>query len=559
MEINISIGDKEWRQRFFRYLNSFCEPSSPALTEISYELKHTSIKKERALSCLQDLIDFSPMPHQISAAEKVLFEMDSRAILADEVGLGKTIEAGLIIKELLCRKMVKKVLILVPSSLAGQWQKELWRFTLPSIIHRGKKEWRQSPITIASIDLVKREPFRSEFQKEAFDLLLVDEAHKLSNPKTLNHQFVASLKSSYRIFLTATPVQNKTEDLYHLSKLLHPSLFESKKDFKELIACDDKELLKKKMDRLMIRSRRNETDVKWTKRKISVLWIDQLPYEKSLYQAVENEYMRMQKENLHSFSHLALLRQGCSSSISLLKALRGEKHDDFCKSINVNLNITPDELITAKAQMILKIVKEHKDKVLIFTQYRATQLYLHWFLKQNGISSVLFRGGFKKGKKQWMTDLFRDQAEVMVATEAGSEGLNLQFCHCLIHADLPWNPMKLEQRTGRVHRIGQSNDVNIYYLLNKNTIEERIWRLLKDKMVLFETIVGEHDHLLSGTTEKDLDRYLNDAILHSRSEKEMKLKLDHLESVLKKPHHKIPQPDQSVGTGTEGLTEKEEF
>ena len=165
----------------------------------------------------------------------------------------------------------------------------------------------------------------------------------------------------------------------------------------------------------------------------------------------------------------------------------------------------------------------------MFTQYRATQLYLSWFLKEHQITSVPFRGGFKKGKKQWMTDLFREKAQVLIATEAGSEGLNLQFCRYMIHADIPWNPMKLEQRIGRIHRIGQQKDVEVIYLLNRNTIEERIWKVLQEKVSLFRYIIGEHDDLLSSTTTNEMNRYLKDAFLNSRSEKEMRLKLNQLE------------------------------
>ncbi len=128
--------------------------------------------------------------------------------------------------------------------------------------------------------------------------------------------------------------------------------------------------------------------------------------------------------------------------------------------------------------------------MIIFTEYRATQLYLQWFLKQHGISSVPFRGGFKRGKKDWMRELFQKHAQVLIATEAGGEGINLQFCHHVINFDLPWNPMRLEQRIGRVHRLGQTEDVHIYNFATKDTVEEHILKLLYEKINLFERVIG---------------------------------------------------------------------
>lgn len=532
MNHSLHFQDEAWPTQFLSWLQSPQQSFHPHLLSHSMMVrKQQHLHAENTLSCLNELTHLTLHPHQIQAATKVVFEMGGRALLADEVGLGKTIEAGLILKEYISRGHVKTVLILVPASLGGQWQQELSKhFGLNSIVHKGKKEWRQSPITIATIDLLKRPPMREQIEEHHYDMVIVDEAHKLTNPKTLNYQFVNSLSKSYCLFLTATPIQNRSEDLYHLSSLLRPDLLGTLQEFRE--ACkneDEKENVREKMNEFMIRTRRKDTEIAWTKRSIHVEWIDQLPFEKELYQAIEQYYHAQKEINMHAFSHITLLKQSCSSIIALLKALNREQNKDLSKEIGVNLDVTPDQLITAKAKRILSFIQNTDEKVIVFTQYRATQLYLSWFLKQHNITSVPFRGGFKKGKKQWMTDLFREKAQVLIATEAGSEGLNLQFCRYMIHADIPWNPMKLEQRIGRIHRIGQDNDVEIYYLLNRNTIEERIWHVLQEKVSLFRYIIGEHDDLLSSTTAKEIDRYLEDALLHSRSEKEMRLKLNQLE------------------------------
>lgn len=532
MNHSLQFEDTNWPSEFLNWLNSSKQHINPSLLTQSVKVrKEQCLHPAKTLSCLKELSHLTLHPHQMDAATKVVFDMGGRALLADEVGLGKTIEAGLILKEYINRGHVKTALILVPSSLSGQWQQELFKhFGINSIIHKGKKEWRESPITIATIDLLKRPPLREVIEKNHYDMVIVDEAHKLTNPKTLNYQFIHSLSKSYCLFLTATPIQNRSEDLYHLSTLLKPGLLGTLQDFRE--ACKDEKdkiEIKKKLNEFMIRTRRKETKIAWTKRTINVEWIDQLPYEKELYNSIEKFYHAQKEINMHAFSHITLLKQGCSSIIALLKALNRVQNKEISSQLGINLDVTPDQLITAKAQRILSFIQNTDEKVIVFTQYRATQLYLSWFLKQNNITSVPFRGGFKKGKKQWMTDLFREKAQVLIATEAGSEGLNLQFCRYMIHADIPWNPMKLEQRIGRIHRIGQNEDVEVFYLLNRDTIEERIWHVLQEKVSLFRYIIGEHDDLLSSASSKEIDKYLEDAFLHSRSEKEIRLKLNQLE------------------------------
>ena len=153
--------------------------------------------------------------------------------------------------------------------------------------------------------------------------------------------------------------------------------------------------------------------------------------------------------------------------------------------------------INSKAEKTYEIISEANDKVIIFTEYRASQIYLQWFLHTKGIKSVLFNGKFNKSKRDYMKHLFKEQAQVLIATEAGGEGINLQFCHHVINYDLPWNPMKLEQRIGRVHRLGQEHDVQIYNLAIANTIEQNILDLLQTKIDVFEKVVGELDEILA--------------------------------------------------------------
>jgi len=135
-----------------------------------------------------------------------------------------------------------------------------------------------------------------------------------------------------------------------------------------------------------------------------------------------------------------------------------------------------------KAEKTMELIQSLDDKVIVFTEYRATQEYLLKFFKERGLTAVPYRGGMNRGKKDWMMELFRKRAQVMIATEAGGEGINLQFCHHVVNFDLPWNPMRVEQRIGRVHRLGQTEDVQIFNLCTLGTIEEHIVHLLHEKI-----------------------------------------------------------------------------
>ncbi len=186
----------------------------------------------------------------------------------------------------------------------------------------------------------------------------------------------------------------------------------------------------------------------------------------------------------------------------------------------------------SKAEKALELINQIDDKVIIFTEYRATQLYLQWFLKQNGITSVPFRGGFKRGKKDWMRELFQKNVQVLIATEAGGEGINLQFCSHIINFDLPWNPMRLEQRIGRIHRLGQEKDVKIFNFATKDTVEEHVMKLLYEKINLFEKVIGELDDILTKWEFGNMEEHLVDIFGKSSSEGEIRIKMENLTSMI---------------------------
>ncbi|RDW21939.1 DEAD/DEAH box helicase [Oceanobacillus chungangensis] len=510
--------------------------SSWKLFSMAYEAELTRISPSfTGLRAPEHLPHVTFLDHQLKAAEQVVETMNGRAILADEVGLGKTIEAGLILKEYMIKGMVKNALILVPASLVSQWVQELnEKFYIPAVAHRKNYNWEQN-IIISSIDTAKRSPHREEILKVDYDFILIDEAHKLKNHKTKNYEFVRALKKKYCLLLTATPVQNRLVEIFNLISILKPGHLGNYKSFLERYGKDRKKVkedqyLKQLIQKVMIRNTRINTDLQETKRNIQSIWIDFTKKEQAFY-----EYLDSSMSSHSTFSKITFLREICSSREACymsLEKIGGEN----TKNSHIETLISKIEQLPhhVKAQKAVELIKKIGDeKVIIFTEYRATQHYLQWYLQQHGITSVPFRGGFKRGKKDWMRQLFQNHAQVLIATEAGGEGINLQFCHHLINYDLPWNPMRLEQRIGRIHRYGQNQDVMIYNFAIKNTIEEHIMTLLYEKINLFEQVIGNLDAILSELNLSNLEKEITKIYDGSTSSGEAKIKLDNLSSILK--------------------------
>jgi len=186
-----------------------------------------------------------------------------------------------------------------------------------------------------------------------------------------------------------------------------------------------------------------------------------------------------------------------------------------------------------KAEKTLELIQSMDGKVVVFTEYRATQDYLMRFFAEHGLAAVPYRGGMNRGKKDWMTELFRRRARVLVATEAGGEGINLQFCNRIINFDLPWNPMRIEQRIGRVYRLGQTEDVHIYNLCTLGTIEEHIVRLLHEKINMFEMVIGELEEIIHTLErEETLERRLARLFLEAEGEGDLRRGIDRLGDVI---------------------------
>ncbi len=466
------------------------------------------------LLALEALPEIMLYPHQQATVLKVLKDMRGRAVLADEVGLGKTIEAGIIMKEYLLRSLAKRILVLVPASLVTQWHEELVnRLEIPIKIQDGSVSW-QEDLLLVSIDFAKREPHRSKILKSRYDLVVVDEAHKLKNKTTLNWQFVNELQKTFLLLLTATPVQNDLRELYNLITLLKPGQLKTFREFKQEFVLDKRtpknaEKLKNLLSQVMVRSNRRETMLKLPKRLVSTQVVNPTDGEREFMEAavtgLRAVYQRREQKRQTILPLIVMAREVCSSPqaavVSLQRLLGKEESLASFERAALQRAITIGSGLTdfAKINRLLKIIRRFDSKILIFTEFRRTQDYLAQRLQAEGFSTSLFHGSLSLAQKDEAVASFRHQSQILISTEAGGEGRNLQFCHILINYDLPWNPMRVEQRIGRIHRLGQQHDVRIINLIAANTIEEYVLRLLYEKLQLFSDVVGDLESIITAS------------------------------------------------------------
>ncbi|GAE91224.1 DNA/RNA helicases [Gracilibacillus boraciitolerans JCM 21714] len=338
-------------------------------------------------------------------------------------------------------------------------------------------------------------------------------------------------------------------DIFNLISLLKPGYLGTYEDFIQTYReqnrnIDEDPYLKQLISKIMIRNRRIDTGIHWTVRKIETIWISFSEEELNIYKKME-QFLREFK----SISSITYLREFCSSReacyLSLKKWLHEYTENQLPEAFTI-LSMIEQLPHHAKALKLIELINQSNEKFIVFTEYRATQIYLQWLLHKENIPTVIYRGGFKKGKKDWMRQLFQNQAQVMIATEAAGEGINLQFCHHLINYDLPWNPMRLEQRIGRIHRYGQEQNVMIYNFAIKSTMEEHVMNLLYNKIQLFENVIGQLDHILSDLNVTNLEKEVEQIFQESKSDGETKIKLENLTSVIQSYQSDPPNKEQML-------------
>lgn len=558
-------------------------------------------------------------PHQIFVAHRILEKPRPSMILADEVGLGKTVEAGLVLKELLARRSVARVLLIVPPNLISQWQTELRiKFNeLFELVDRqaleharqlrpGRNPWLSFPRAVMSSYLARSADLRDDLAAGEWDLVIIDEAHhcrrtragKGGNVTELYRTADALKDTSFgMMLLTATPMQLDPFEAFSLVELVEPGLYDGYQDFENevfgsqelkwlvrtLQAWDDAsgaereqagvlalgEGLEDDLDSplgredaiegllgsirigtAMVRNRKR-TVGGFTKRRAVTSKVPLSEEEQEAHQELE-AYLRLGFANAkgNSVRGLELVtyqRILASSSRALVGALQTRRkrllgmaqsaclvvpegdeladdeaagpepviaEDDAELALLDPLIARFSELSDTKPRALLKLVRDliqgGADKILIFTQYLATQDLLRELLEPE-FSVVIFRGSLSRIEKDVAVQEFRRRAQVMISTEAGGEGRNFQFCRTVINYDLHWNPMRIEQRIGRLDRYGQKRNVHIYNLIAKGTIEDRLVDIFEQRLNLFEATVGGLELILG-----DIEESLVDAILTSR-------------------------------------------
>ncbi|MFN8446399.1 MAG: SNF2-related protein [Caldilineaceae bacterium] len=548
-------------ENFFRIHGRIRLPESLPIYQLRQRTEQLRLSRGfDQLLCLEEL-EVEHYEHQLHAALRALREMRGRALLADEVGLGKTIEAGIVMKELLARGLVRTVLVLTPASLTEQWREELGnKFHEEFSVIDEANRWNELKEAefgrwIVSLDRAKLKNHSEGILGRDYDLLIVDEAHKLKNRSTLAWQFVNQIRKRYVLMLTATPVQNDLMELYSLITILSPGQLGTVRGFRRhfLDQADSRRpknapSLRRLLNDVMIRNRRSKVDVKFPKRKAAIYHLTLSTEEWQLYAEV-TDYIRRRFKDADSSKHLRLtlvtLQKELSSSPqavahTLRAMVKDTSHSDNVRAeLQRFLELADSIPIGRKLRAVQEILARFPGKFLIFTEYRQTLDTILHHLQQSGISAVGFHGGLSIEQKEAAVAAFRgtgngkDGVRVLVSTESGAEGRNLQFCHQLINYDLPWNPMRVEQRIGRLHRLGQQNDVTIFNLSCNETIEAHVIDLLARKIRMFELVIGELD-LILGNVEgaKSFEDLLREAWQAASNNDDLAKRIDALGDVL---------------------------
>jgi SNF2 family DNA or RNA helicase len=471
-----------------------------------------------------ETLDFQPFDYQIRAARTALRRLRGRGLLADEVGLGKTIEAGLVLKEYLLRQMVSRILILTPPGLVEQWQEELAvKFNLtdfitsntPEFRSLGTAAWERYPRVIASLATARRAEHAKAITGYEYDLVIVDEAHHLKNRSSASWQLVNALQKKYILLLTATPVQNRLTELHNLITVLKPGQLKSPKEFSQQFVVrgdprlpKNRALLRDLLGDVMVRHTRSQISLKLPPRRAHTIRLKLHPDEQALYNdisALARQMLADQITGAHRFGVMTLLREAGSSAAATISTLQSLAEIKALASYRSQLlRLAEQATATAtstKADALHKLLAAQLssgqgDKVLVFTQFRATQEMLAARLRQEGIPFGLYHGSLSTAQKDAAIREFQAVQPVLLSTEAAGEGRNLQFCRVMVNFDLPWNPMRIEQRVGRIHRVGQERPVDIFNLAAEGTIEDFVLDILDRKLNMFELVIGEVDMIL---------------------------------------------------------------
>ncbi len=518
-----------------------------------------------------------PLPHQILVLEKVMQSSQQRFLLADEVGMGKTIETGLILKELKIRGDIKRILVIVPKSSMMQWQSEL-KEHFNEIFHLYDSEmitsmtrtfsninadeefnfWKQHNQIIVSTDALKPLERRQGWSQDRideynkyrmgavleaeFDLVIIDEAHKMGGASSTVSRYILAQELCNTVnnilLLTATPHRGKADHFRRILQLLDPDAFAGEglpgiEQLEPYVIRTEKRLALD-YDGKKLFNERN------THRFDVFLDLNKHSKQMALYESV-TEYVRKgfntAKRSNNSATGLIMIlfqRLVSSSTAAILSAMQGRLErlqtggdssiDNYSNEVDKSIDddendnfdyegiyqndtsglIDEEQLlydlieqakecidkeIDAKAEALMlkyKSLQQEKSdtnlKLLVFTEFRTTQKMLQKYFLKNGYSCESINGGQDLDERKRALTQFKNESQVLVATDAAGESLNMQFCHIVVNYDLPWNPMMIEQRIGRVDRIGQKEKVLAYNMLTNNSVDLRVYEVIQEKL-----------------------------------------------------------------------------
>lgn len=566
-ELSAKVPDENYSESYLRYVSLLCK-----------------IKNETSAGILSKLSSsIIPLPHQLHVLHRTLSNNNIRYILADEVGLGKTIEAGLIIKELKTRGLIKRILIVCPKGLVTQWNLEMqekfgekFNVILPEDYDTIRKitdtddVYGQFDQVISPMDSIKPlerrigwdetrvEKYNEEriysIINSGWDLVVIDEAHRVagSTGEVARYKLgnLLSQASPYLLLLTATPHNGKTEPFLRLIRLVDEKAFPNYRA-----------IVKEQVAPYVIRTEKrnainNNGDKLFKNRKtkiISLHWDERHSMQRKLYEMV-TEYVSKNYNNamrnrgksmwlvflLIMFQRLvtsstSAVRQSLEKRVAVLEEQEfkyrsmtkeefaemdlEENLEDAISAISLDIKEEIAQLTTiievakqaefqysdVKVEPLLELVddlyaEDRHRKIIIFTEFVATQNYLKDLLTVRGYSISMLNGSMSIDERNTVLAEFKSKTDILISTDAGGEGLNLQFSNCVINFDLPWNPMKIEQRIGRVDRIGQQHDVIVFNFVLADTVENRVRDVLEEKLdvVLKELGVDKYSDVLDG-------------------------------------------------------------
>lgn len=542
----------------------------------------SKIKNETAGGFLSSLASgIIPLPHQLHVLNRAMETNNIRYILADEVGLGKTIEAGMIIRELKSRGLVSRILVVCPTGLVTQWASEMqekfhekFQVILPSdydTIRRltdNDDVYGQFDQVISPMDSIKPIEKHAGWSEEkvekyneeriysiinsGWDLIIIDEAHRVagSSGEVARYKLgnLLAQASPYLLLLSATPHNGKTEPFLRLIRLLDADAFPNVKSIVReqvapfLIRTEKREAIDNNGN-LLFKNRITHL--------VTISWDERNNLQRELYEMVSsyvaktyNKALRNRKKNMCLIFLLIIMQRMVTSSTAAIRQslerrlnvlleqrtcvgnLREEDLDelniedgveDALEAISLDMELEIEELKQiislakqaqfqnqdAKVEPLLNEIdailsEDRTQKVIIFTEFVATQTYLQELLVNRGYTVTILNGGMSIDERNAAMQEFKTSTSIFISTDAGGEGLNLQFANIIINYDLPWNPMKIEQRCGRVDRIGQQRDVHIYNFIVGETVENRVREVLEEKLsvILKEMGVDKYSDVL---------------------------------------------------------------